>query len=291
MTSFLNTMADFLSKKIEFSKMHGAGNDYVYFDWRSPLPSDLNSFARRVSNRNFGIGSDGIVVIQPSETADFRMRMFNADGSEAEMCGNASRCVAKYVIDHSLTDKTTITLETLAGIKTLRAEVDNRRIVTGVTVDMGKAIVAEHNVVATAGDREFSIIPVDMGNPHAVVISNDLSDSTVSNYGPLLEVSPLWPHKANIEFVRIIDAGRVTMRVWERGSGETLACGTGACAVVAACFSRGLCGNSVTVTLKGGLLKVSIDPATYDMTLHGDAVEVARGEIFVRALQDAPDYI
>lgn len=281
-------MADFLSKKIEFSKMHGAGNDYVYFDWRSPLPSDLKSFARRVSNRNFGIGSDGIVVILPSEVADFRMRMFNADGSEAEMCGNASRCVAKYLIEHHLTDKSTISLETLAGIKSLRARVDELGRVDEVAVDMGKAAVSQRDVEVGVGDMNFITIPVDMGNPHAVVIGDDLSDSIISQYGPLLETAPVWPQKANIEFVRVDDSGRLTMRVWERGSGETLACGTGACAAVAACFSRGLCSSSVTVNAKGGLLTVSIDPATYEMTLRGGAVEVARGEIFTGALQDAP---
>ncbi len=270
-------------KAIPFTKMEGAANDYVYFDWRTPLPDDIEDFARYVSDRHRGIGGDGIVVILPSEKADFRMRMFNADGSEAQMCGNASRCVAKYLYENKLTDKITILLETLAGIKILSFTPTADGKVEEVTVDMGKPAFDSANL---PGQREVEILgrkfyPVSMGNPHGVTFVDEITDSMVLGEGPEMEVNAIWPEKANIEFVRVIDGKHVEMRVWERGTGETLACGTGACAAAVAAHEAGLTGSDVEVKLRGGVLKITISPENGHVLMTGPARLVARGEIYL----------
>ncbi|MCM1377142.1 MAG: diaminopimelate epimerase [Clostridium sp.] len=277
---------------VKFSKMHGAGNDYIYIDAREKVPDNLPLLSRQISSRHFGIGSDGLVAIMQSETADFRMRMFNADGSEAQMCGNASRCIGKYVYEKGLTEKTTLTLETLAGIRVLELEISDG-LVKSVRVDMGKPQTAPEAipVVSTGGasviNREYNVdgltfrlTAVGMGNPHGVIFTDRITDFQVLELGPKLETADFWPQKANIEFVRIIDRSHIEMRVWERGSGETLACGTGACAAVVAAVSNGLTDREVDVTLPGGKLHVSWDAETEHVYLSGGAEFIAEGEFY-----------
>lgn len=232
---------------IEFTKMHGLGNDYIYFVGMPCTEEELPALSRRLSDRHRSVGGDGIILVLPSEVADFRMRIFNADGSEARMCGNGSRCVGRLVRDKGLTDKDVITLETLAGIKTLKLNGDG-----SVTVDMGRGLVSEPAILGG-----LRVYPVDMGNPHGVVfIDCDPNDFDVHGVGATLEVDPFFPDRANIEFARVINRHTIRMRVWERGSGETLACGTGACATALAAITAGLCESPVNVTLPGGLLTI-----------------------------------
>ena len=231
---------------IKFTKMHGLGNDYVYIDSINQNIENESSLAQFVSDRHFGIGSDGLILICKSDLADFKMRMFNADGSEAEMCGNGIRCVGKFVYDKGLTDKTTVTIETLAGIKTLKLNVKNGKVET-VRVDMGEPILAPEkipvmaieepvqNLKVKALDKEFTFTCVSMGNPHAITIVEDTKSFDVQKYGEILETASVFPNKTNVEFIEITDKEHIKMRVWERGAGETLACGTGACATLVAC--------------------------------------------------------
>lgn len=256
-----------MKKLIRFTKMHGAGNDYIYLDGMENCPDDLNALSIAMSDRHKGVGSDGLVVIMPSEVADFRMRMFNADGSEGEMCGNASRCIGKYVYEKGLTKKRHITLETLAGIKSLSLNVSDDNTVDSVTVDMGEPIL-EPSRIPVSLDREliktpisteagiFEITAVSMGNPHGVVFVKSLDDVDVHKVGRELEVNPIFPQKANIEFAQILKHDEIRMRVWERGSGETLACGTGACATLVAGVLTGSCDRKVTIHLLGGDLNI-----------------------------------
>ena len=276
-------------KKVIFTKMHGAGNDYVYINALETVPDNLPLLSIQISDRHFGVGSDGLVAIMHSDIADFRMRMFNADGSEAEMCGNASRCIGKYVYEKGITDKKEITLETLAGIKVLRLEVNDGEV-SAVTVDMGEPTllpeaipvksrcpeskISEREIIS---GREYNITAVSMGNPHAVVFTEDLSDGMVLGHGPELEVADIFPKKANIEFARVIDRGNIDMRVWERGSGETLACGTGACATVVASVLNGLCDRTVHMRLLGGDLDITWDETTNHVLMRGPAAFVADG--------------
>lgn len=288
-------------KKVSFTKMHGAGNDYVYVNAMEVIPDNLPHLSRQISDRHFGIGSDGLVVIMRSETADFRMRMFNADGSEAEMCGNASRCIGKYVYEKGLTAKTVVTLETLAGIKVLRLEVVDGEVVT-VTVDMGEPELrpaaipvissdssAKISEAETVGDNTYLITAVSMGNPHAVVFTDTLDDSLVCGDGSRLECAPIFPDRANIEFARIIDRNTIEMRVWERGSGETLACGTGACATVVAAVLNGLADRHATVRLLGGDLEITWDEKSNHVFLKGGAEFIADGEFILRGDAGAPE--
>lgn len=277
---------------IEFTKMHGAGNDYVYINGISECPADLPELAIRIADRHFGVGGDGLVVILPSDKADFRMRMFNADGSEAQMCGNASRCVAKYLHDNHLTDKTVITLETLSGIKTLMLHLAPDGEVECVTVDMGHPVLKPEDVPARPaaispegvaivelrnGRRYFPAYAVSMGNPHGVIFLDYITDEDVAILGPEFECNPAWPEKANIEFAKIIDPHTVEMRVWERGSGETLACGTGACATAVAGILTGRLENPVEVRLKGGLLSIEWPSPDDPVRMTGPASTVAEG--------------
>ena len=278
---------------VKFTKMHGLGNDYVYIDAINQKIENRSELAKFVSDRHFGIGSDGLILICPSEKADFRMQMFNQDGSEAEMCGNGIRCVGKFVYDKGLTNKTTITVETLAGIKTLVMTEKNGKI-EAVRVDMGEPIlepklipvISEENPVKNlqlkVEDKEFKFTCVSMGNPHAVAfIEEDVNDFDICKYGAKLEVNKAFPNKANIEFINVIDDKTLKMRVWERGAGETLACGTGACASAVAAMLNGYTSREVTVHLLGGDLKIEWSKADNHVYMTGTATTVFEGEIEV----------
>lgn len=282
--------------KVKFTKMHGAGNDYIYINGLDAVPDDLSLLARRISDRHFGVGSDGLVVIMDSSVADFKMRMFNADGSEAEMCGNASRCIGKYVYDRGITDKTEILLETLAGIKKLALEVREGEVVS-VKVDMGEPVLVPEMIPVKSsskdakvsekeiiGGKEFAVTAVSMGNPHAVIFCDALTDALVLGAGPVLEHADIFPNRSNIEFVRTFDRSDIEMRVWERGSGETLACGTGACAAVVAAVLNGLTDRCVNVRLPGGNLEVTWDEDSNHVFLKGGAEIVADGVYYNNAV-------
>lgn len=246
---------------IKFTKMQGLGNDYVYIDCtKGSNIKDISTLAKFMSDRHFGVGSDGIILILLSDIADFRMRMFNSDGTEAQMCGNGIRCVGKFVYDKGLTNKTEITVETLAGIKYLNLNIENGKVST-VKVDMGQPILEAEkipviydqspvkNLKLKAEDKEFEFICVSMGNPHAITVIEDVDNFNIEKYGPVLETNKSFPERANIEFVEILDEENIKMRVWERGAGETLACGTGACAVAVACNINNLTKEEVNVHL------------------------------------------
>ncbi len=275
---------------MKFTKMHGIGNDYIYFNCLDNDIKDPNGLSVALSDRHFGVGGDGIVMIMRSDVADFRMRMFNADGSEGKMCGNATRCIGKYVYEKGLTEKTEFALETLGGIKVLKLNVDNG-MVTSVTVDMGKAILNPKDVpVLLDGDRvvgkntviagrEHSITCVSMGNPHCVIFTDGIDNLDLEKIGPDYENDPIFPERVNTEFVEIIDSKTLKMRVWERGSGETWACGTGASAVCVAAVLSGICDydTDVTVKLRGGDLVINYKKdGTVYMT--GPATFVFEGE-------------
>ncbi|MDD6081298.1 MAG: diaminopimelate epimerase [Oscillospiraceae bacterium] len=255
---------------MRFTKMHGIGNDYVYVNCFEETIENPEEVSIKISDRHFGIGSDGLVMIMPSDKADFRMRMFNADGSEGNMCGNATRCIGKYVYDNHLIDKTEITLETRSGIKYLTLYPENGKVQT-VLVDMGKAILNPASIPMKAEGEEFiskpvevngknvNITAVSMGNPHAVTFVDDVESLDLEKIGPDYENHPLFPERVNTEFAKIIDDHTVMMRVWERGSGETWACGTGACACAVACVKNGFFpyDKEITVKLRGGDLYIT----------------------------------
>ncbi len=275
---------------IKFTKMHGLGNDYVYMDAIHQHIENESTLAQFVSNRNFGIGSDGLILICKSEKADFKMRMFNSDGSEAEMCGNGIRCVGKFVYDKGLTQKTEITIETLAGIKTLQLNVKEGKVET-VKVDMGEPILEPNeipviseekpvkNLKLKAEDKEFVFTCVSMGNPHAITIVENTKEFDVEKYGKVLEVDKAFPNKTNVEFIEIVDKNNIKMRVWERGAGETLACGTGACASVVACVLNNLTERNVNVELLGGKLEIEWNKNDNHIYMTGPAVTVFEGEL------------
>lgn len=283
--------------KMKFTKMHGCGNDYVYVDCMDRMLPNPGKISEFVSRRRFGIGSDGLICICPSDKADFRMRMFNADASEGKMCGNGSRCIAKYVYDKGLTRKDTITLETLGGIKTIHMTVEQGKVVLA-EVDMGQAVVRTADVpmdwpeetcvdqpVVFAGPdgKGFTVrgTAVFMGNPHFVTFVEDVETAPVEAVGRIIETSPVFPERTNVEFVQIVDENHVKFRVWERGSGETWACGTGACAVGYTCVTLGKAGKRgefLKVEAKGGMLQVRTGEGDA-MTLKGPATTVYEGEI------------
>ena len=280
-------------KEVRFTKMHGAGNDYIYLDATGEMPEDLPELSRRMSDPHFGVGSDGLVAVMTSDIADFRMRMFNSDGSEAEMCGNASRCIAKFVYEKGLTDSETVTLETLAGIKVLHLHV-REGVVESVTVDMGAPVLEPASVPVqsldpklrlaeeeTVDGRTHRITGVSMGNPHGVIFVDEIDDDLVLRQGPLLEVAPIFPAKANIEFAKVLDRSTIEMRVWERGSGETLACGTGACATAVAAALNGLTGREVDVRLRGGTLHIRWDEADGHVFMTGPAAFICDGVFYL----------
>ena len=282
---------------MKFTKMHGCGNDYIYVNCLEETIKDPEKTAIRVSDRHFGIGSDGLICICPSDVADFRMAMYNADGSQGKMCGNGIRCVGKYVYDNKLTDKTTITIETLAGIKTLELKVRDGKM-EQATVNMGAPILKPEDIpmhvpgftgdvikeypitIETDGvEKTYKITGVSMGNPHGIIFVDDVHALDLEKIGPKFEHHPYFPERVNTEFIHVIDRKTIDMRVWERGSGETLACGTGACASVVACVLNGLTDDEVTVHLLGGDLQIRYaqDEGTVYMT--GPATTVCTGEI------------
>ncbi|MHC1714686.1 MAG: diaminopimelate epimerase [Acidaminococcaceae bacterium] len=278
---------------MEFSKMHGCGNDYVYVNCMEKELPNPNAISEYVSHRQFGIGSDGLICIMPSQVADFRMRMFNADASEGKMCGNGTRCIAKYVYDNGLTDKTTITLETLGGIKTIDMTVVDGKV-TEAVVDMGEPIfrtkeipmISDHYVFMDQGliiddDTVYNGTAVSMGNPHFVIFVDDVDAVKLEEIGPRIENHPLFPERTNVEFVQVIDENTVKFRVWERGSGETWACGTGACAVTVTCIFLSKAGKKdqeLNVLVKGGKLKVTYRSDNH-VFLKGPATHVFDGVI------------
>lgn len=274
---------------MKFTKMEGCGNDYVYVNGFEEKIDNPNEVAIAVSDRHFGIGSDGLIIINPSEVADFKMCMYNADGSEGKMCGNGIRCVAKYVYDFNLTDKDVITVETLSGIKTLKLNVENGKVKT-VRVNMGAPIFECDKVPVKYDDEKminkpvkvdgktFNITCVSMGNPHAVTFINDTDNLEIEKIGPKFENNEIFPDKVNTEFIQIIDKKTVKMRVWERGSGETFACGTGACASVVASVLNRLTENKVTVKLLGGELEIEYNQDENTVYMTGPARVVFTGE-------------
>ena len=280
---------------IKFTKMHGLGNDYVYIDAINQKIENESSLAKFVSNRHFGIGSDGLILICKSDIADFQMRMFNSDGSEAEMCGNGIRCVGKFVYDKGLTDKTTVKIETLAGIKTLVLNTKDRKVETA-RVDMGEPILEAEkipviskeqpvkNLELEVENKKFKFTCVSMGNPHAITIVENTKEFDVEKYGKILEVDKAFPKKANIEFAQIIDKENIKMRVWERVAGETLACGTGACATAVACNLNGLTGKKVNIELLGGILNIEWNENDNHVYMTGPAVTVFDGELYEEAI-------
>ena len=283
---------------IPFVKMHGIGNDYIYIDaLRGETPvfleeSRLPDLSKKISDRHFGVGSDGLILILPSDIADFRMRIFNADGSEAKMCGNGIRCVGKYVRDLGFTDKDVITVQTESGIKRLEL-FSGEDGVEKVRVDMGSPYF-KRGEIPVVGDPEermeeeslnskgeiFKVTGIGMGNPHGVTYVDDVDSLDLPTIGPGLERHPLWPDRANIEFVEVLSHEEIKVRVWERGSGETLACGTGACAAAVASYKKGLTGPSVNVKLRGGALQIEFDEAANKVRMTGPAAFVAKGEFF-----------
>ncbi len=265
---------------LQFTKMQGLGNDYIYFDCiRNAAPQDPQSLSIKLSDRHFGIGSDGIVLIMPSDKADFRMRMFNADGSEGAMCGNASRCIGKYVYERGLTDKKDITLETKSGIKRIYIK-SNGHCAENITVDMGEGKIGAVSQPIETEFGKYYYTFVDMGNPHCVIFTDkNVADLDLERIGPPLENHSLFPQRANIEFINVVGENDLIMRVWERGSGETLACGTGACAAVTAACANGYAqqGTPVNVHLKGGTLEITYTAEKVLMT--GGAEFVFSGEV------------
>ena len=277
--------------KMEFSKMHGCGNDYVYVNCMEKEVPNPGAVSEYVSHRRFGIGSDGLILIMPSDKADFRMRMFNADASEGKMCGNGIRCVAKYVYDKGLTDKTTFTIETLSGIKTIDVTIKDGKVAEA-SVDMGKPVlkctdipmISDHFVFVDQGlviaeDVVYNGTAVSMGNPHFVTFVDDVDSLDLEKLGPLFEHHKLFPEGVNTEFVQVIDKNTVKFRVWERGSGETWACGTGACAAAVAAVLNGHCpkDSDILVHLRGGDLTIRYTDAAVWMT--GPAVTVFEGTV------------
>lgn len=282
----------YLGGIMEFTKMQGCGNDYVYVNGFENKIDNPNKLSEIVSDRHFGIGSDGLIVINPSEKANFKMSMYNADGSEGKMCGNGIRCVAKYVYDNKMTDKTTITVETLSGIKTLELNVKNDKVET-VKVNMGTPILLpkyvpvvsdKDNVVdepIVIDDKEYRITCVSMGNPHAITFIENTDDLEIETIGPKFENNPIFPDRVNTEFIQVLDRNTVKMRVWERGSGETFACGTGACATVVACVLNGLTDDKVTVKLLGGDLFIEYNREENTVYMTGPAKVSFTGKIEV----------
>lgn len=261
---------------MRFTKMEGLGNDYVYLDCTKAAPSDLPVLAQRMSDRHFGVGSDGLICVFPSKTADFKMVMFNADGSQAEMCGNGIRCVGKFVFDKGLTNKTEVNIETLAGVKAVSLSILGGQV-DAATVDMGKPAVEELREVSYQG-QILQGVPVSMGNPHFVMQVSSVKDYPLQELAALSGQNPTFSEGVNVEIAEILNRHHIRMRVWERGSGETLACGTGACATLAACVSLGLCEREATVTLLGGDLHICWDEASDHIYMTGPCCTVFEGE-------------
>ena len=277
---------------MRFTKMQGLGNDYVYVNCFQEKVENPSEMAKRISDRHFGVGADGLILIGPSEQADFEMAMYNADGSRGEMCGNGIRCVAKYVYDKGLTNKTQLSIETAGGIKYLDLTVSDGKALL-VKVDMGAPVLTAEKIPVTAdtdevvgqplgvGGKEYTVTCVSMGNPHCVVIlDEDVRKLDLEKTGPLFENHERFPNRINTEFINVLDERTIRMRVWERGSGETLACGTGACAAAVAAMLNGRTKDEVTVKLLGGDLQIRWDRAQNTVYMTGAAETVFEGEIF-----------
>ena len=275
---------------LRFTKMHGIGNDYIYINaFTEQLPADLPSLAVRMSDRRFGCGGDGIILITPSQQADFCMRMFNCDGSESEMCGNGIRCVAAYCHDRGMTERTEFDIESGGAIKHMRLTLDAHGETATVRVDMGKPVTDGVAIPSafngdpvkmqplTALNQTWPVTLVNIGNPHAVTFVDDPAVAPVTTVGPILEVDPAFPRKCNIEFVRVLDRGHIQMRVWERGAGETLACGTGACASAVASMLNGFTDRTVEVALRGGNLTIEWSEQDGHVYMTGPATFVYDG--------------
>lgn len=278
---------------MKFTKMHGLGNDYVYVNCFKETVDDPVEMAKYVSDRHFGVGSDGLIMICPSEVADFEMRMYNADGSRGEMCGNGIRCVGKYVYDYGLTDKTSISVETLGGIKYLDLTVEDGKVIL-VRVNMGSPILTPSQIPILMDDplkemvidepilvdkKEYRMTGVSMGNPHDVIYIEDVKGLDIEKIGPKFENHERFPNRINTEFVKVLDRTHIEMRVWERGSGETMACGTGACAVAVASMLNGYVDNKVTVHLLGGDLQIEWNKEENLVYMTGPATVVFDGEL------------
>ncbi len=269
-----------MTRMIKFTKMHGAGNDYIYVDTTKYPIESPEKLSVAWSAPHTGIGSDGLVLIGSSDKADFNMRIFNADGSEAKMCGNASRCIGKYLYEYGLTSKTAVTLDTLSGIKVLKLHVEDGRVDT-VTVDMGTPADMQEQTVEACG-RPFTGTTVSMGNPHLVIFVDDIKEIDLENIGPKLENHPLFPGRINVEFAQVLENGKIRMRVWERGSGITQACGTGACATAVAAALTGRAGRTSDIIMDGGTLTIEWDEKNGHVMMTGGAVRVFDGEIEIR---------
>ncbi len=275
---------------MRFTKMQGAGNDYVYVNCFEQTVENAPELARRISDRHFGVGSDGLILIAPSDVADVQMIMYNADGSRAQMCGNGIRCVGKYAHDRGLTDKTVLTVETLAGIKTLTLHLGPDGQTESVTVDMGEPVLAPARIPVRADGARAVDIPIEaagqtwratcvsMGNPHAVIFVNDVDLLDLPKIGPEFEHHALFPERTNTEFCQVLPDGALKMRVWERGAGETLACGTGACATLVAANLTERSGRAATLKLQGGDLAISWDVQNNHIFMTGPATFVFDGE-------------
>lgn len=274
---------------MKFTKMQGLGNDYIYVNGMKERIENPSELAVKVSDRHYGVGSDGLILINPSSVADFEMEMYNADGSRGEMCGNGIRCVAKYVYEYGLTDKTQISIETLGGVKNLELTIQDDKVIW-IKVDMGKPILRPALIpVVHDGEQaihvpilidgvEYRMTCISMGNPHAVVFVGDVANLDIEKIGSKFEKNQCFPNRVNTEFVKVLDKNTVQMRVWERGSGETLACGTGACAVAAACILNGLTENKVTVKLLGGDLFIEWNKERDTVYMTGTAEIVFEGD-------------
>lgn len=275
---------------IKFTKMQGLGNDYVYIDAINQKIENESSLAQIISDRHFGIGSDGLILICKSGIADFKMKMFNSDGSEAEMCGNGIRCVGKFVYDKGFTNKTTLKIETLAGVKELKLNIKEGKVDT-VRVDMGKPIFEAKKIPVVSNEeivksleleiynKKFKFTCLSMGNPHAVTFIENIENIEVKKYGSKIEINEKFPNKTNVEFIEIVNKKHIKMRVWERGAGETLACGTGACASVVAGIVNNLLEEKVTVELLGGRLEIEWDKYNKHVYMTGPAVTVFEGRL------------
>jgi len=277
---------------MKFTKMHGIGNDYIYINGFQEQIENPGELAIQMSDRHKGIGSDGLVLILPSEQCDFRMQMFNADGSEAEMCGNAARCIGKYVFDKKLTDKTSLTLETLSGTKKLKLFFGEDKLVESVTVDMGEPILDANRIPVSSEKKEiinesitfnnttkYRITCVSMGNPHTVIFTKSIGSLNLPKTGSLIENATIFPRRTNVEFIEVLSGNLIKMRVWERGSGETMACGTGACAAVVAGVLNGLSARKTVVKLLGGDLLIEWNALDNHVYLTGEATTVFEGVI------------
>lgn len=278
---------------MKFTKMHGIGNDYIYINCLENEIKNPAKVARILSDRHFGIGADGLVLILPSDNADFMMRILNSDGSEAEMCGNAIRCVGKYLFDNKITNKTQLNINTLSGLKTLDMIIVNNEVEL-VKVDMGEPIIDSTRIPVLTEKEQFvnesvdiegtayKVTCVSMGNPHAIIYTDKVDFFPVDFWGPKIETNKIFPNRTNVEFVQTIDRKNFKMRVWERGAGETLACGTGACAALVASVLNNVCDRKAIVSLRGGELIIEWDEATNHVFMTGPAVTVFEGEIEIK---------